>query len=197
MVECPGEVFISVLLFEFRVKQCCALHGEVLHPLYFQFVCTSRHVRLVTVLIVEIPDTEIGNDGLAHLLRLFVKFRKDFGLQLLLFGGPPPADKLAELRVLPETVEPVRIDVRRHIEAAVYHELGESVAVRSALVIVPTLVKVPDRSEEDFVHSAPLIEISAGITIHIAREFLHDDEIRQCLLIEPLSPAIDRVSEIG
>lgn len=109
MVECPGEVFISVLLFEFRVKQCCALHGEVLHPLYFQFVSTCWHVRLVTVLIVEIPDTEIGGNGLAHLLRLFVKFRKDFGLQLLLFGSPPPADKLAELRILPETVEPVRI----------------------------------------------------------------------------------------
>lgn len=34
MVECPGEVFISALLFEFRVKQCCALHGEiVLHSI--------------------------------------------------------------------------------------------------------------------------------------------------------------------
>lgn len=74
MVECPGEVFISVILFEFRVKQCGALHGEVLHPLYFQFVCTCRHVRLVAVLIVEIPDTEIGGNGLAHLFRLFVKF---------------------------------------------------------------------------------------------------------------------------
>lgn len=101
-------VYIS-LLFEFRVKQCCALHGEVLHPLYFQFVSTSRHIRLITVLIVEIPDTEIGGNGLAHLLRLFVKFRKDFGLQLLLFGSQPLADKLAELRILPEAVEPVWI----------------------------------------------------------------------------------------
>ena len=109
MVECPGEVFISVLLFEFRVKQCCALHGEVLHPLYFQFVSTSRQVRLIIVLVVEVPDTEIGGNGLAHLFRLFVKFGKNFGLQLLLFGSPPPADKLAELRILPEAVEPVRI----------------------------------------------------------------------------------------
>lgn len=54
MVECPGEVFISVLLFEFRIKQCCALHGEVLHPLYFQFICKHDSIdRIVNEIVIH------------------------------------------------------------------------------------------------------------------------------------------------
>ena len=94
-------------------------------------------------------------------------------------------------------MEPVRINIRRHIETAIYHKLSESISVRSTLVIVPSFVKIPNWAEEDLIHAASLVEICAGITIHITCEFLHDDEIRQRLLIEPFSPSIDRICEVG
>ena len=87
-------------------------------------------------------------------------------------------------------MEPVRIDVGRHIETTVYHELGKRIAVRFTLVIVPAFVNIPNRSEKDFVNASALIEICTGISVHISGQLLYYDIVCQSLLIKPLSPAV-------
>ena len=65
--------------------------------------------------------------------------------------------------------------------------------VRHALIVVPPLVAVPDRAEEELVDAAALVEIGARVAVQIAGQLLDDDEVGQRLLVEPLAPAVLRI----
>ena len=65
--------------------------------------------------------------------------------------------------------------------------------MRNTLVVVPSLVAVPDRSEEDLLASAALVDICTCVAVKVAYELLDDDEVCKSLLIEILSPSVFRI----
>ena len=69
--------------------------------------------------------------------------------------------------------------------------------MRYALVVVPTLVAIPDRTEEKFVDSAAFVHVGARITVQIAGQLLDDDEIRKGLFVEVFAPAVLTVLVTG
>ena len=69
--------------------------------------------------------------------------------------------------------------------------------MRYALVVVPALVAIPDRTEEKFVDSAAFVHVGTRITVQIARQLLDDHEVREGLLVEVFAPAVLAVLVIG
>ena len=94
-----------------------------------------------------------------------------------------------------ETLEPVVAHIRRHPETSMDHEAFQwlILVMRYALVVVPSLVTVPDRTEEEFLTAAALIQVCTCISIQITHKLLDDDIIGKSLLVEVLAPSVYRI----
>ena len=67
--------------------------------------------------------------------------------------------------------------------------------MRDTVVVVPSLVRIPYRTEEKFVHASSLVHVGAGVGVQIAIELFQYDEVYQCLLIKITPPSVLRVLE--
>ena len=65
--------------------------------------------------------------------------------------------------------------------------------VRYALVVVPSLVTVPDRTEEEFLTATALIQVCTCISVQVTHKLLDDDIIGKSLLVEVLAPSVYRI----
>ena len=65
--------------------------------------------------------------------------------------------------------------------------------MRYALVIVPTLVTVPDRTEEEFLTATALVQVCTCISVQVTHKLLDDDIIGKSLLVEVLAPSVYRI----
>ena len=159
----------------------------------------GRHVGFVAVLVIEFPDREVRFDGLGHVDGDFVQDSIGHGEQFGLLVRPALRDEGPEALVLPQTPEPVVLDIGGHPESGMDHQARQRLITRMryALVVVPTLVAIPDRTEEKFVDSAAFVHVGARITVQIAGQLLDDDEVRKGLFVEVFAPAVLAVLVTG
>ena len=65
--------------------------------------------------------------------------------------------------------------------------------MRYALVIVPSLVTVPDRAKEEFLTATALVQVCTCISVQVTHKLLDDDIIGKSLLVEVLAPSVYRI----